>query len=139
MPSDVLEADEVAQDAPAREPWHGLLDYYGYHAPSGAWYFVGWIEQRHVAPGKPTTAELRVDFENGTLSGPGIVTYFYRPDLGERGSGVVVHFPSSGRGMGRPAWMNLLSDGRSAGLTVPTGCQHLRGTDLGARLFAELS
>jgi hypothetical protein len=40
MPADVLEAEEAAWDAPAREPWHGLLDYYGYHAPSGAWYFV---------------------------------------------------------------------------------------------------
>ena len=107
MPADVLEVEAAAWDAPAREPWHGLLDYYGHHAASGAWYFVGWIEQRHVAPDKPTTADLRVDFEGGELSGPGIVTYFYRPDLGERGSGVVVHFPSSGRGMGRPVWLEL--------------------------------
>jgi hypothetical protein len=32
MPADVLEIEAVAWDAPAREPWHGLLDYYGYHA-----------------------------------------------------------------------------------------------------------
>ncbi|MBV8616333.1 MAG: glycosyltransferase [Acetobacteraceae bacterium] len=139
MTADVLEAEAVAWDAPAREPWHGLLDYYGYHAPSGAWCFVGWVEQRHIAPDKPTTADLRIDFESGTLSGPGIVTYFYRPDLGERGSGMVVHFPSSGRGMGRPVWLELCSADRTAGLTVPSGCQHLRGADLGARLFAELS
>ncbi len=139
MPADVLEAEAAACDAPAREPWHGLVDYYGYHTPSGAWYFVGWIDQRHVAPDKPTTIDLRVDFEDNALSGPGIVTYFYRPDLGERGTGVVVHFPSSGRGMGRPIWLELSGSGRRAALTVPPKGQHLRGADVGARLFAELS
>ncbi len=139
MPADVLEVEAAARGAPAREPWHGLLDYYGYHTPSGAWCFVGWVEQRHLAPDKPTTIDLRVDFESGELSGPGVITYFYRPDLGERGTGVVVHFPSSGRGMGRPVWLELSSSGRRAGLTVPNGCQHLRGADIGARLFAELS
>jgi hypothetical protein len=93
MLADVLEAEAAAGDAPAREPRHGLLDYYGYHTPSGAWCFVGWIEQGHVAPDRPTTVDLRIDFDSGTVSGPGIVTYFYRPDLGGRGTGGVVALP----------------------------------------------
>ncbi len=48
MTADVEEA-EVAQGQDARKSgprgsWQGLVDYYGFHTGSGAWFFVGWIE-----------------------------------------------------------------------------------------------
>lgn len=124
---------------PARAPWHGLVDYYGHHSGSGAWFFVGWMEARHVPRDRQAAIEVRVEFESGELTGSGTITYFHRPDLGERGSGVVLHFPSSGRGMGRLAWVEVVGSGNRAGMAVPTDCQHLRGVDVGTRLFAELS
>jgi GT2 family glycosyltransferase len=148
MTADVLVADAISQQAsptsaseaePARAPWHGLVDYYGHHSGSGAWFFVGWMEARHVPRDRQARVEVHADFQSGELSGPGTITYFYRPDLGERGSGIVLHFPSSGRGMGRLARVEVLRSGNRACMAVPTDCQHLRGVDVGTRLFAELS
>lgn len=146
MKVDVLAAeiatgvDSLASSlAPSPVPWNGLVDYYGYHSGSGAWFFVGWVEATHVPSDKPVTVDIRVDFESSELSGPATVAYFHRADLGERGSGVVLHLPSSGRGMGRLAWLEVAGADHRAGMSVPADCQHLRGVDVGARLFAELS
>ncbi len=146
MTADVLVADiatdvHAPADGPAssRPPWNGLVDYYGYHSGSGAWFFVGWVEAGYVPSAKPATVDVRVDFESGALAGPATIAYFHRTDLGERGSGVVLHFPSSGRGMGRLGWLEVVGPDHRVGMSVPSDGQHLRGVDVGARLFAELS
>jgi len=143
MTADVEEA-EVAQAPEARKSgprgsWQGLVDYYGFHTGSGAWFFVGWIEALYIPPDSAASVEVRVDFETGMLTGPGTITYFHRPDLGERGSGIVLHFPSPGRFMGRLIWLDVATGEQVAGMTVPGDCQHLRGVDVGTRVFAELS
>lgn len=136
--TDVREAPDATVPG-ARTAWHGLVDYYGFHTGSGAWFLVGWIEAPHIPPDRPASVELRVDFETGTLTGPATVTYFHRPDLGERGSGIVLHFPSPGRFMGRLVWLDIAANDRLVGMTVPGDSQHLRGVDVGTRVFAELS
>lgn len=133
------ETAEIATPATPRAAWNGLVDYYGFHTGAAAWFFVGWLEAPYVPEGRDTAVELRVDFELGSLSGPATITYFHRPDLGERGSGVVLQLPGAGRFMGRLTWVDLTAGTLLSGMMVPGDSQHLRGVDVGARVFAELS
>ena len=130
---------EIAASTAAQETWQGLVDYYGFHTGSAGWFFVGWLESPFVPEDRGAAIELRVDFEMGSLSGPATVTYFHRPDLGERGWGVVLQFPAAGRFMGRLSWVEVTAGALLAGMTVPGNSQHLRGVDIGTRVFAELS
>lgn len=130
---------EIATPPASHDTWQGLVDYYGFHTGAAAWFFVGWLEAPFVPEERGAAIEVRADFELGSLSGPGCITYFHRPDLGERGWGVVLQFPGSGRFMGRLTWLDVAAGALPAGLTVPGNSQHLRGVDVGNRVFAELS
>lgn len=130
---------ETATPSAPSENWQGLVDYYGFHTGSAVWFFVGWLEAPFVPDDRAAPIELRADFELGSLSGPASITYFHRPDLGERGWGVVLQFPAAGRFMGRLTWLEVVAGAPPAGMTVPSNSQHLRGVDIGTRVFAELS
>jgi GT2 family glycosyltransferase len=65
----------------------GHVDAYGYYAPTGSWWFVGWASRSW---GDDDTATIAARFRDRTETGDVLAGFYQRPGLGGRGVGIVV-------------------------------------------------
>jgi len=70
---------EIAAETAVAQTGHGHIDFYGFHTAAGGWFFSGWVTPDHPAlEGRATVVAY---FENGQISGPAVMSPFYREDL----------------------------------------------------------
>ncbi len=78
----------------------GCVDVYGYAASTGSWLLCGWappLSGQAISGEHPVT----LVFENGSITGNGVIAQVLREDLGDLGFGVLVHLQGSRRLPGR--------------------------------------
>ena len=76
----------------------GCVDYYGYHGPSGGWFFYGWVERPWSEQERPIVIAR---FAKAEVKGQAKVCFVPREDLAGQGVGVVLFLPSSSRLVGK--------------------------------------
>ncbi len=77
----------------------GYIDFYGYHPPSGGWYFVGWVRLPSLPP-RHTDLSLTATFQLGPIAGTPTSIFHVRADLQGTGFGIVFFLPGTGRFQG---------------------------------------
>jgi glycosyltransferase involved in cell wall biosynthesis/GT2 family glycosyltransferase len=76
---------------PARAPYKGFVEVYGYHGFAGGWFFIGWITRRDDLA--EIFATLQADFTGFTLQDPATALFFPREDVGHEGVGFLAFLP----------------------------------------------
>ena len=104
----------------------GCVDVYGHAASTGSWLLCGWAPP---LSGRAVSGECSVSlvFEDGSVTGDGLVAQVLRDDLGDLGFGVLVHLPGSCPPLGRLLSANIGGDG--SGVTMQTTAELTRADD----------
>ncbi len=116
----------------------GFIDFYGYHAASGAWCFVGWINAEQL-PGDGADMTLTATFQLGTVSGEPILAAYHRSDLVGAGAGIAFYVPGSGRFLGPLGAIVLSSGNATVPLPATATAPQLSGRDLVGRVQSVLA
>jgi GT2 family glycosyltransferase len=95
----LLLGEEVAAAPPVSTPstgsarLDGHVDFYGYHAEAGAWFFCGWVAKPWGDADRPSSVTAR--FEHGSVSSETMLaTFYYRDDIEGRGVGFILSLVS---------------------------------------------
>jgi GT2 family glycosyltransferase len=106
----------------------GYIDFYGHAAAAGGWIFCGWCTSRwpDAAAGRSIVAH----FEYGRVAAEALTCWYERPDLGEKGIGVVIFLRAVGRTLGELVGVEVAAPGRSLRLMPVRPLAHLREADV---------
>jgi GT2 family glycosyltransferase len=130
-------APRAGEWSPQDEFHEGFIDFFGYHAPSGGWYFVGWV-RLSAPPGHHADTALTATFQLGQITGVPLSTFHMRPDLQGIGYGIVAFLPGAGRFQGALTAVELVSDTFKVSLPATNAVQQFRDHDLSGRVRAVL-
>jgi GT2 family glycosyltransferase len=84
------------------------VDRYGYYSSSGGWFVNGWVSNDWIR-NVNDVVEASAYFEDGQCSGVAVLNFFDRPDLGDKGLGVVLYLPSTEDALGRLLTLTLVA------------------------------
>jgi GT2 family glycosyltransferase len=71
----------------------GYIDFFGYSQLSGGWVFCGWVAAKWQSDS--ALSLVGAQFQNGKRSGESIALTYARPDLADRGQGVLLFIPGA--------------------------------------------
>jgi GT2 family glycosyltransferase len=113
----------------------GHLDSYGYHTPSGGWFFCGWVERPWNEQERPL---LVARFDRGEQQGAAKACFYPREDLAGQGVGLVLFLPGGGRAPGRLTEL-VITCGEFSVTCAARAAQQLHDLELASRLQAVLT
>lgn len=110
---------------------HGYVDFHGYGTAAGGWLFCGWSTQRWADDLPP--GAVVAHFERGQLSADVITCWHDRPDIADRGMGVVVFLAATGRSLGEFLALEIATPAGPLRIVAARTLHHLREADLVGR------
>ncbi len=115
----------------------GYIDFYGYHPPSGGWYFVGWVRLPSLPP-RHTDLSLTATFQLGPIAGTPTSIFHVRADLQGTGFGIVFFLPGTGRFQGPLTAIEYAADSFKVLLPATDTAHHYRDHELSGRVRSVL-
>lgn len=106
----------------------GYIDFYGHAGAAGGWIFSGWCSSRW--PDAAAARSIVAHFEHGRVAAEALTCWYERPDLGSKGTGVVIFLRATGRPLGELLGVEVTASGRSLRLMPVRPLAHLREADL---------
>jgi GT2 family glycosyltransferase len=82
-----LSGDMVTRTEPDIYAFEGYVDFYGYHAASGGWFFGGWIAHPWPAGNRPE--HVTAHFAEASVAEHMFSAFYHRADVERRGIGFV--------------------------------------------------
>lgn len=106
----------------------GYIDFYGHAGAAGGWIFSGWCTSRwpEVSAGRSIVAH----FEHGRVAAEALTCWYERPDLRDKGIGVVIFLRAAGRTLGELLGIEVAAAGRRLRLIPVRPLAHLREADV---------
>ena len=135
--NEVLPLSEALPAAPGpSRPEDGYVDFYGHAPAAGGWLFCGWSRGRW-RPGAPPPRVVAHFRQGRVAQADSIACWFPRPDLGQRGAGLVVLVRAPGVPLGELVGLELAeADSATPALLLPPvrPVTQLRESDLLTRI-----
>lgn len=135
--NEVLTLSEALPASPAPlRPEDGYVDFYGHAPAAGGWLFCGWSRGRW-RPGAPPPRVVAHFRQGRVAQADSIACWFPRPDLGQRGAGLVVLVRAPGVPLGELVGLELAeAGGATPALLLPPvrPVTQLRESDLLTRI-----
>ena len=117
---------------PTPELVEGFIDFYGFHAIAGGWFFCGWITRawHDAEPGRSVVAS----FQEADLTGEACACLFSRPELEHGAEGVVFFIRAPASFPGALCSVSADIGDVSAAVTASATALRLREGELSVRL-----
>ncbi|MBN9509929.1 MAG: glycosyltransferase [Alphaproteobacteria bacterium] len=110
----------------------GFVDFYGHHSLANGWLLCGWVSDAWHEELRPES--IRASFEEGEVTGEGIVVLYSRTDLTDGARGLVLYIEGPVRRLGALCSVSFDVPGAETVLSVGAGLQRLREPELNGRL-----
>ncbi|MBV8068816.1 MAG: glycosyltransferase [Acidobacteriaceae bacterium] len=117
--------------------FEGYIDYFGYSSTASGWLLCGWISSAwRIEDAK----QIRVCFQRKIVSGDFITVSLRRPDLGERGRGMLLFISTTEQhDLGALISVEITFDDRSYRVSPTSSVRCLTAERIEAASFGELS
>jgi GT2 family glycosyltransferase len=135
-----LQEAPIARSSPAplgsaaaiHRVFEGYVDFYGYHAGAGGWFFAGWMT--NVAGLTVLPCEAIARFKGIEISDQSDLIYYRRPDVADRGCGFVLFLRAPARTENAFLYLTLELGGMLRNVVPSHGAANMQQMELEAHL-----